>query len=90
MYQVKVTKSSDVDQDTFERALDFSRSRIEKEIKVVQLRAIVRGNVIAVDSTDPTVNWDDLKRKIKDCFCARDGSLYEDFEGIEWETSWSE
>ncbi|MNI43930.1 hypothetical protein D3C73_982770 [compost metagenome] len=89
MYQVKVTKSPAVDQETFERALDFSRRRIEDEIEDVQLRAIVRGGVIAIESADPTVNWDDLKRKIKDCFCVRDGSLYEDFEGIVWEASWS-
>ncbi|MBL0588882.1 MULTISPECIES: hypothetical protein [Aeromonas] len=89
MYQVKVTKSPDVDQETFESALYFSRRRIENEIDDVQLRAIVRGDLIAIESADPTANWDDLKRKIKDCFCVRDGSLYEDFESIVWETSWS-
>lgn len=92
MYQLKVVKTPDVDNETFENALAFSCRRIENEIEGLQLQTIINGDVITITSLEPqelkTANQEELMRKIVTCFCYGDRSLYEDFEGLAWLSSW--
>lgn len=73
MYQLKVIKKNNVDQETFEIAFNAALRRIENEIEGFQLRVIVKGDTVTIESIDPkeliTANQEELMRKIEDCFC---------------------
>ncbi|HAT2491129.1 TPA: hypothetical protein I8220_002854 [Aeromonas hydrophila] len=88
MYQLKVIKKNNVDQETFEIALDTAICRIENEIEGFQLRAIVKGGTVTIESIDPkeliTANQEELMRKIEDCFCYSGRLLSEGFGAMVW------
>ncbi|HDC4323469.1 MULTISPECIES: hypothetical protein [Aeromonas] len=92
MYQLKVVKTPDVDNETFENALAFSCRRIEDEIEGLHLQTVINGDIVTITSLDPqelkTANQDELMRKIVTCFCYRDQSLYEDFGSVAWLSYW--
>lgn len=93
MYQLKVIKKNNVDQETFELALDTAIRRIENEIEGFQLRAIVKGDTVTIESIGPkeliTVTQEELMRKIEDCFCYSGRLLSEGFGAIVWLSYWS-
>lgn len=93
MYQLKVIKKNNVDQETFELALDTAIRRIENEIEGFQLQAIVKGDTVTIESIDPkeliTANQEELMRKIEDCFCYSGRLLSEGFGAIVWLSYWS-
>jgi hypothetical protein len=88
MYQLKVIKKNNVDQETFEIALDTAIRRIENEIEGFQLRAIVKGDTVTIESIGPkepiTANQEELMRKIEACFCYSGRLLSEGFGAIVW------
>ena len=93
MYQLKVIKKNNVDQETFEIAFNAALRRIENEIEGFQLRVIVKGDTVTIESIDPkeliTANQEELMRKIEDCFCYSGRLLSEGFGAIEWLSYWS-
>ncbi|NKD15265.1 MULTISPECIES: hypothetical protein [Aeromonas] len=93
MYQLKVIKKNNVDQETFEIALDAALRRIENEIEGCQLRAIVTGDTVTIESIYPkeliTANQEELMRKIETCFCYSGRLLSESFCSIVWLSYWS-
>ncbi|MGY4042929.1 hypothetical protein [Aeromonas hydrophila] len=93
MYQLRVIKQNNVDQETFEVALDVARRRIENEVESFQLRTAVKGDTVTIESVDPkeliTANQEELMRKIETCFCYRDRLLSDGFSSIVWSSYWS-
>ncbi|MCC0088192.1 hypothetical protein ACEUAC_07910 [Aeromonas veronii] len=93
MYQLKVIKKNNVDQETFEIAFNAALRRIENEIEGFQLRVIVKGDTVTIESIDPkeliTANQEELMRKIEDCFCYSGRLLSEGFGAIVWLSYWS-
>lgn len=93
MYQLKVIKKNNVDQETFEIAFNAALRRIENEIEGLQLRAIVKGDTVTIESIDPkeliTANQKELMRKIEACFCYSGSLLSEGFGAVVWLSYWS-
>ncbi|BDA17677.1 MULTISPECIES: hypothetical protein [Aeromonas] len=93
MYQLKVIKKNNVDQETFEIAFNAALRRIENEIEGLQLRAIVKGDTVTIESIDPkeliTANQEELMRKIEACFCYSGSLLSEGFGAVVWLSYWS-
>ncbi|HDN9004746.1 hypothetical protein GOY18_07115 [Aeromonas hydrophila] len=93
MYQLKVIKKNNVDQETFEIAFNAALRRIENEIEGFQLRVIVKGDTVTIESIDPkeliTANQEELMRKIEACFCYSGSLLSEGFGAVVWLSYWS-
>ncbi|WP_429194379.1 hypothetical protein [Aeromonas veronii] len=93
MYQLKVIKKNNVDQETFEIAFNAALRRIENEIEGFQLRVIVKGDTVTIESIDPkeliTANQEELMRKIEACFCYGGSLLSEGFGAVVWLSYWS-
>lgn len=79
MFIFEIQKTSDTTKEEFISAISCAKTCIESVLYDDNPIAIISGNIISVEISDSNITIQQLKEKVRGCFCDPFGNIYPEF-----------